>query len=89
LFYFSLSHQHYAFVKVHPCLSRSLLFLLQRSVPSLVKKIIDSNFTLFDENVFFFKILQVSAIIKKVIKTPTVENNVCSFTSVEFEFEHD
>jgi hypothetical protein len=44
---------------------------------------------MFNENVSCFKILPVSAIEKKAIKIPTLENNICSFTTVEFDFEHD
>ena len=89
LFYFSLHQQKYAFVKVYPCLPRSLLSLLNRPVHPLVKKTIDSYFKLFDENVCSFKILPVSAIARKSIKIPLLENNICSFTCVDFDFEHD
>ena len=89
LFYFSLRHQYYASVKVYPCRAQSILSVLQRTVPSLVEKIIDSYFRLFDESVFSFEILSVSEITKKAIKIPTLENNICSFTTVEFDFEHD
>jgi hypothetical protein len=89
LFYFSLHNQYYAFVKHYPCLSRSLLSSLNRSVEPLVKKLIDSYFKFFDEEVFLFKIIPVSSIAKKVIKIPTLEDNICSFATVDFEFEHD
>ena len=62
---------------------------LKRSIPHLVKSKIDLYFKVFDENVFSFEIVHVSAIAKKVIKIPTLEKNICSFTTVEFDFEHD
>jgi len=84
-----LHRQYYAFVKVYPCLSRNLLSMLSRSVPPLVEKIIDSYFRLFDETAFFFRIVLASKITKKAIKIPTLEDNIASFTTVEFDFEHD
>ncbi|CAF2058662.1 unnamed protein product [Rotaria magnacalcarata] len=89
LFYFSVLHQHYAFVKVYPCILRSLLSVLQRSVPPLVETIINSYFRLFDENEFYLKILLVSDIVKKVIMIPTLEKDIFSFPPVDFDFEHD
>ena len=89
LFYFSLHQQNYAFVKIHPCLPRSLGSLLNRPIHPLVKKTIDSYFKLFDESVRSFKILPVSSIARKSIKVPLLENNICSFTCVDFDFEHD
>ena len=89
LFYFSLHNQYYAFVKHYPCLSRSLLSSLNRSVEPVVKKMIDSYFKFFDEEVFLFKIIPISSVAKKVIKIPTLEENICSFATVDFEFEHD
>ena len=89
LFFFLLHNQHYAFVKLYPCLARSLLSTLTRPVVPFVKDMIDSYFKFFDEKVFFFKTLPVSSIVKKVIKIPTLEESICSFACVDFEFEHD
>ena len=89
LFFFLLHNRRYAFVKLYPCLAQSLLCTLRRPVTPFVKNAIDSHFKFFDEEVFLFKILPVSSIVKKVIKIPTLQTNICSFTSVDFEFEHD
>jgi len=89
LFYFSLHNQHYAFVQLYPCLAKSLTSNLTRPVDPFVKKIIDSSFKFFDERLFVFKILPVSSILKKVIKIPTLEKNICSYACIDFEFEHD
>lgn len=89
LFYFSLRNQHYAFVKLHPCLSKSALCSLRRSVFPLVQKFIDFYFKLFDEKKFSFYILPVSDILNIVVKIPSLEENLSYFTAVEFLFEHD
>lgn len=89
LFFFSLHNQHYIFVKLFTCLARSLISKLSRPVVPLVKKIIDSYFNFFNEQIFSYEILPVSSIAKKVIRIPTLETNICSFACVDFEFEHD
>jgi hypothetical protein len=89
IFFFFLRNQHYAFLKLYPCLARSLLSTLTRTVVPFVKDMIDSIFKFFYEEVFFFKILPVSSIVKKVIRIPTLEKSICSFACVDFEFEHD
>ena len=88
-FYFSLHCQSYAFIRFHPCLTRNLLSLLGEPSLPVMTKIIDSYFNYFDERTFSYRIVPVSSVRKKVIKIPSPDDDICLFTPVQFDFEHD